>query len=96
MPVYEYRCQQCPVFEVIRPMASVADVESCPQCGGPARRKISAANLSRTSSAAFRLLDSTQRSAAEPTVVSGQLPPSGTKRVQPFTSNPLHRKLPRP
>jgi putative FmdB family regulatory protein len=96
MPIYEYRCPQCRVFEVIRPMGGAADFESCPRCEQPARRKMSAPNLSRTGTAAFGLIDSTQHSAWEPRVVTGQLPSSGTQKIQPYTSNPLHKKLPRP
>ena len=96
MPIYEYFCPQCAAFEVIRPMGAASELQSCPECGQPARRKISAPHLSRTGTAAFQLIDSTHRSASEPQVVNGALPSTGARRAQPYSSNPLHRKLPRP
>ncbi|MHA7155663.1 FmdB family zinc ribbon protein [Arthrobacter sp. TMN-50] len=96
MPIYEYRCPDCSIFEVISPMGAASDLRPCPACGQAARRKISAPNLSKTGSAAFQLIDSTQRSASEPPIVSGALPGRSTRQSQRYTSNPLHSKLPRP
>ena len=96
MPIYEYSCPQCAAFEVIRPMEAAADVQTCPSCGQEARRKISAPHLSRTGTAAFQLIDSTHRSASEPQVVTGTLPSANSGRTSPYSSNPLHQKLPRP
>ncbi|MHA7276401.1 FmdB family zinc ribbon protein [Arthrobacter sp. Hz1] len=96
MPIYEYRCPGCSTFEVISPMGATPDLQSCPACGQAARRKISAPNLSKAGSAAFQLIDSTRRSAAEPGVVSGALPSASSRKRQLYTSNPLHSKLPRP
>ena len=77
-------------------MADVPDSQGCPQCAADARRSITAPALGTGSTTAMRLLDATNRSASDPAVVSGPLP--GGKRVPgtPVTSNPLHRKLPRP
>ncbi|WP_333483478.1 zinc ribbon domain-containing protein [Arthrobacter sp. CAN_A1] len=77
-------------------MAAASDLQSCPTCGQPARRKISVPNLSKAGSSAFRLVDSAERSASEPQVVAGALPSTSRRKSQPYTSNPLHRKLPRP
>jgi hypothetical protein len=77
-------------------MAAAAEVQACPTCGQAARRKISAPHLSRTGTAAFSLIDSTNRSASEPQVVTGTLPPANPRKPSPYSSNPLHRKLPRP
>ncbi|WP_294569330.1 zinc ribbon domain-containing protein [uncultured Arthrobacter sp.] len=96
MPIYEYSCSQCAAFEVIRPMEAAADVQACPTCGSEARRKISAPHLSKTGTAAFQLIDSTHRSASEPQVVTGTLPSANARRTSPYSSNPLHQKLPRP
>ncbi|MFF2605605.1 FmdB family zinc ribbon protein [Arthrobacter koreensis] len=93
MPLYAYRCTDCSVFEVQSPMGSVRDAEPCPDCGAPAPRRFTAPNLSRASSSAYKLIESTARSASVPAVVSspgGRFPSSG------ITRNPLHRKLPRP
>lgn len=95
MATYEYRCTDGSVFEASHPIGEAPDILSCPLCGEPSRRVFSAPHLSRTGSAAFRLIDSTRRSAAEPEVVDSRIPGS-PRRAQPHTSNPLHRKLPRP
>lgn len=96
MPIYEYRCPECSIFEVISPMGAASDQRSCPTCGQTARRKISVPNLSKTGTAAFQLIDSAARSASEPQVVTGALPATSRRKSQPYTTNPLHRKLPRP
>lgn len=95
VPIYEFTCELCSVFELSYAMGSVPDDVTCPTCHGFARRRISAPNLSSTGSAAFRLVDSTKRSAHEPQVVSTPSPGTRTGATQRFTSNPLHRKLPR-
>ncbi|WCI08862.1 zinc ribbon domain-containing protein [Arthrobacter sp. OVS8] len=95
MATYEYRCSDGSLFEDSFPIGEAPDALPCPSCGKPSRRLISAPHLSKAGSPAFRLIDSTNRSAAEPEVVNSRIP--GTRRrVQPYSSNPLHRKLPRP
>ncbi|MHA7284180.1 FmdB family zinc ribbon protein [Arthrobacter sp. TMS2-4] len=96
MPIYEYRCPRCDVYETIRGMGAAPAEDDCPTCGQPARRRISAPHLGRTGTAAFKLIDATTRSAAEPQVVSGTLPGTGRAASPTYTTNPLHRKLPRP
>ncbi|MEB7504434.1 zinc ribbon domain-containing protein [Arthrobacter koreensis] len=94
MPLYAYRCADCADFEIQAPMASVPEAEPCPECGTPAPRRFTAPNLSRSSSSAYKLIESTARTASEPAVVSspGGLRPAGAG----ITRNPLHQKLPRP
>ncbi|CEA09187.1 Zinc ribbon domain protein [Arthrobacter saudimassiliensis] len=94
MAVYEYRCPDCTDFDAVFPIGEAADSVPCPTCAGPAGRRISSPFLSRSGSAAYRLIDATKRSADEPAVVSS--PGPGTRRPAPVTTNPLHRKLPRP
>ncbi len=96
MALYEFACDGCPPVEAFFPMASVPDSIECPECGGRAVRRISAPNLSIAGTPAFKLVDAAKKSAHEPQVVSGALPQSGRKRATPVTTNPLHRKLPRP
>ncbi|MFP5314050.1 MAG: FmdB family zinc ribbon protein [Actinomycetes bacterium] len=96
MPIYEYICPQCDVFEVIRPMGASSAMDTCPSCGATVRRKISAPHLTRTGSAASKLIESTHRSASEPEVVKGAIPSARARKVQPYSFNPLHKKLPRP
>jgi putative FmdB family regulatory protein len=38
MPVYDYDCSDCGVFEVVRRIAERDDPAACPQCGAPAAR----------------------------------------------------------
>lgn len=95
MPLYEFRCSDGDNFETSYPMSAVPDQAACPQCGGQARRQMSTPRLSIANSAAFRLIDSTARSAHEPQVVSSGAPGGGHRGPQ-YTRNPLHQKLPRP
>ena len=96
MALYEFACPGCSPVEAFFPMGAAPESIECPECGGRAERRISAPRLSIANTAAFKLIDSTRKSAHEPQVVSGSLPPSGRKRATPVTNNPLHRKLPRP
>jgi putative FmdB family regulatory protein len=96
MPIYEYRCPNCATFEVILRMGTAADCMDCPQCQSSSSRRVSAPSLSQTGSSAFKLIDSANRSAHEPSVVSTPRPGARVGRTQPVTSNPLHYKLPRP
>lgn len=96
MPLYAYRCPDCRDFEVQASMAEVRDAESCPDCGGPAARKFTVPHLSRSTSSAYKLIESTAGSASEPAVV---LSPGGAPRAPRgggTTLNPLHQQLPRP
>lgn len=95
MATYQYRCPDGTLFEASHPIGEAPDAPPCPDCGQPSRRVISAPHLSKAGSPAFRLIDSTTRSAAEPEIVNSRIPGS-PRRVQPYSSNPLHRKLPRP
>lgn len=94
MPLYAYRCADCADFEIQAPMGEVRKAEPCPECGAPAPRRFTAPNLSRSSSSAYKLIESTARTASEPAVVSSPAgrPSAGTG----ISRNPLHRKLPRP
>lgn len=94
MALYEYACPDCPPVELFFPMGAAPESVDCPACGGRAERRITAPRLSIANTAAFQLIDAARRSAHEPRVVSGALPPSS--RPAPVTTNPLHRELPRP
>ncbi|WP_083292339.1 zinc ribbon domain-containing protein [Arthrobacter sp. SW1] len=94
--LYEYRCPTCSDFEATFPMGAAPDTLTCPRCRSNARRRISAPRLSRTGTAAFRLIDSTKRSAYEPDVVTSRNPGSGRGKPRTSSANPLHQKLPRP
>ncbi|WAM13259.1 MULTISPECIES: FmdB family zinc ribbon protein [Rhodococcus] len=96
MPLYEFRCAaDCGPFERSFPMADVPGTTRCPRCDRDAVRRVSPPRLGHGSSSAMNLLDRTKRSAHEPDVVTGP-PPSTTAGRSAVTSNPLHRRLPRP
>ncbi|TFB91656.1 FmdB family zinc ribbon protein [Cryobacterium sp. HLT2-28] len=96
MPIYEYRCAEGQEFEVILPMGLAPDLLSCPTCQGTAKRRMSAPTLSLAGTSAYKLIDSANRSAHEPTVVDSRIPGVRAGTPQLITTNPLHRKLPRP
>ena len=95
MPLYEYRCSTCSGFELSFPMGQAPAASSCPQCGDPSPRRPSVPRLSLGSTGARRLLDSTARSAEQPDIVRS-VPANGSRPASRTTTNPLHRKLPRP
>lgn len=40
MPIYEYQCPQCGLFEVMQKM-SEAPLQECPTCHGPVQKQVS-------------------------------------------------------
>jgi putative FmdB family regulatory protein len=54
MPVHEFTCASCGVFEQMRPVMQGDAPMTCPECGAPARRRFaagrwrSAARIART------------------------------------------------
>lgn len=99
MPLYEFRCPEGTTFEAQFSMATVPQSLPCPECDGAATRRISTVRLSRANSPEARLIDSTQRSAEAPEVVSsvpGRSSSPGRSARPTHTSNPLHQRLPRP
>ena len=96
MALYRFACPGCRPIEAYFPMGRAPESIDCPECGGRAPRVFSAPYLSVSGRAAFKLIDSTQRSAHEPQVIDGALPQTTRKHAPTITSHPLHRKLPRP
>ncbi|GAA4815308.1 FmdB family zinc ribbon protein [Tomitella cavernea] len=96
MPVYEFRCPVCGPFDALHTMAAVPDADLCPACGAASCRSITAPALGRDGSAPMRLLDAAARSASEPAVVSETAPGRRRTAGTPVSTNPLHRRLPRP
>ena len=94
MPLYEYRCPACGVFELLLRMGAAGREASCPECGTAARRLLGAPGLSRAGSPEARLIERTEATAGEPDVVAAL--PSGPRRPARHSTNPLHRRLPRP
>ncbi|MGV9824555.1 MULTISPECIES: zinc ribbon domain-containing protein [unclassified Gordonia (in: high G+C Gram-positive bacteria)] len=95
MPTYVFRCpDSCGDVEELFSMAAVPDDVPCPTCGSSARRTIAAPVLGVGNSAAMRAHDATRATADAPAVVSAL--PGRRGRGTPVTTNPLHRRLPRP
>nr|WP_176457391.1 MULTISPECIES: zinc ribbon domain-containing protein [unclassified Rhodococcus (in: high G+C Gram-positive bacteria)] len=95
MPTYSFRCaQRCAPVEQRFTMADVPGEVVCPECGGAAARQISSPALGRGNSAAMKAHDASRATADAPAVVSS-LPQQGRSTTR-TTSNPLHRRLPRP
>ena len=93
MPLYSYRCPDCGDFDVSLGMGEAVGSLSCPGCGSVSRRRFTAPNLSSATGSAYRLIEGTERSASEPAVVG---PPQANRAGARVSTNPLHRKLPRP
>lgn len=95
MPTYRFRCPGgCPDFSATYTMAEVPREDSCPSCSAASRRLIAAPTLGIGGTPAMRLHDRTRASADTPQIV-GELP-RGARRATPVSTNPLHRRLPRP
>ena len=74
MPLYEFRCKDCGVFDVWRPMAESSAPANCPECDERGNRIFSTPmTLSRT----VRM----KKVNAEPELVKRELEPK-TPRVQ--------------
>ncbi|MFI6040630.1 FmdB family zinc ribbon protein [Nocardia sp. NPDC051321] len=92
MPLYWFHCRACGGFDLTFAMADVPVAAPCPDCASNSKRQFGVAALIRPGSAATRLIDATERTASEPSVVAAPPP----RRSVPVTRNPLHHKLPRP
>lgn len=66
MPIYDYRCEQCGDFSVLRKMSESSLPATCIECGAQAARIISAPNLA--------LMDGARRSAFERNEKSAHAP----------------------
>lgn len=70
MPVYQYDCADCGVFEVRRPMSQWQRPAECPGCGVSRPRVICAPHIRGGRSASrFKLEERNERSAFEPKLV---------------------------
>lgn len=67
MPVYEYQCETCGVFEEMKPMSRFADPCDCPVCGTSAPRvMLTVPRLSAVSRATRRAHETNERAADSP------------------------------
>nr|WP_230593027.1 MULTISPECIES: zinc ribbon domain-containing protein [unclassified Rhodococcus (in: high G+C Gram-positive bacteria)] len=94
MPTYTFRCSGgCEPTEEQHPMNHIPLEVPCHICSTSARRTISAPALGRGNTREMRLHDATRATAESPSTVRS-LPGGGARRSS--STNPLHRKLPRP
>ena len=77
MPTYDYACDRCGPFELVRPMAEYAQKQPCPACGEAAARAIlnvpALGNMDAGRRAAFA---TNERSANAPQRSAGRHPAS--------------------
>jgi putative FmdB family regulatory protein len=97
MPIYEYRCDQHGVCEIIRPIGMAPESVTCLVCGSEARRVFSVAMVrSGSRTALSAAMDHAEKSRHEPDVVAS-VPSTGAKRRTPVLPlTPTLRRLPRP
>lgn len=69
MPVYEFVCENCGPFEVLRPLEEAGEPSRCPVCGALASRVFSAPLLTRTPASVAAAHARNERSAHEPEIV---------------------------
>ena len=95
MAIYEYRCEQDGLFDVVRPLGTAPALVACTVCGRESRRVISVPMVRTGSRSAWTAaIDHADKSRYEPEVVTS-LPSTGTRsRTLPLT--PTLRGLPRP
>ena len=97
MPIYEYRCDQHGVFEIIRPLGTAPQSARCLECGSEARRVFSVPTVrSGSRTALLAAIDHAEKSRHEPDVVTS-VPSTGKSRRTPVLPlTPALRRLPRP
>jgi putative FmdB family regulatory protein len=97
MALYEYRCEQDGVFEIMRPLGTAPPSVPCGVCGSQALRVISVPRiLTGTRTAWMAAMDHSQKSRYEPEVVS-TLPSAGApRRSRTLQMTPALQRLPRP
>jgi putative FmdB family regulatory protein len=68
VPVYEFTCEGCGAFDILRPMAEAGEPVACPACGGEAQRVFSPPGLALLARPLRRALELEEKSAHEPNV----------------------------
>ncbi|MET0451003.1 MAG: zinc ribbon domain-containing protein [Mycobacterium sp.] len=94
MPTYRYQCADCGGFELVRSMSEAADPTPCPGCREPARRVFGLRTTGFVETGLRAAMDASARSADAPSVVTSV--PGRARRATRITTDPRHRRLPRP
>lgn len=76
MPIYEFLCEDCGVFEERRSFEEAGNPADCPGCDTAARRVYSMPNLKTMPTALSTAMNRTEKSAHEPQVT--RRPEGGT------------------
>lgn len=95
MPIYEFRCASEHEHERSVPISERDQQATCPRCGAPTHRRISAPRLGRLGSSAGRMIERSEASAHQPAVVD-RVPGNGRSAGTRITTDPRHARLPRP
>jgi len=86
MPIYEFECAAHGTFELTRPMAEVREPAACPDCGGIAKRLLSAPMVASGSAVSRRVSAVNERNQHEPRIVKRETPKSSGDPAQ----RPVH------
>jgi len=78
MPIYEYSCPDCGLFEANAPMASYKQPQACPHCSASAARTISAPQLNLMASGTRKAHATNERSAHAPRMARSSCCAGGT------------------
>ncbi|MEO0989367.1 MAG: zinc ribbon domain-containing protein [Pseudomonadota bacterium] len=80
MPIYDYKCSACGVFQAVAPLTQFADPTTCPSCGATSPRALTVPRVSTVSSTARKAHAINERSADSPKRAKANgLRPSGPK-----------------
>ena len=95
MALYEFVCPSCGTFELHRPISAETTSAPCPTCSAASGRRWTSPATSLLTPGMRRMLDAQDASRHEPQVVTsvpGRVRGSGSR----VTTDPRHRRLPRP
>lgn len=95
MPLYEFRCENSHLRELMLSMSAADRHTTCPECGSDATRLISSPALGHLRTARADLIGETEASAHAPAVVD-RVPGARPDRSARITHDPRHARLPRP
>lgn len=94
MATYGFRCEFDGPVDVNLPIGTAPAAIPCPSCGTPSARVFTAPMLGLADRGRLAVIDRTESTRSEPTVVSA--PPPGRLPAQPRRLDPRTSRLPRP
>lgn len=94
MPLYLFACPNCGQFDHSCAMRDVAETTACPRCAKVARRRWTTPATQLVATGVRAALDAQDASRHEPQVVGAV--PADPARPRRVTTDPRHRRLPRP